>query len=213
MVLLHPLIMQVLSFKLNVGHFPHLADLVTRINYNHFYMSDTGNLRTLPSSENVASRLGKAFLGRTDWWQYDNNLCSFHSSWSTVSEVNSFPFEMVVSYGILGCSQINIQDGHQKNSNLKIDSSVSPPHILEGSTIKHLPSNSTVYLYRNGIYFCKSIVAYWWKNRVESFILWSMNKKDLSCKFGIKSEKQNLLLRTGLDWTKMLQTSISLFFC
>lgn len=149
MVLLHPLIMQVLSFKLNVGHFPHLADLVTRINYNHFYMSDTGNLRTLPSSENVASRLGKAFLGRTDWWQYDN-LCSFHSSWSTVSEVNSFPFEMVVSYGILGCSQINIQDGHQKNSNLKIDSSVSPPHILEGSTIKHLPSNSTVYLYRNG---------------------------------------------------------------
>ncbi|KAM5564734.1 gamma-tubulin complex component 5 [Rosa sericea] len=59
-------LLRVLSFKLNVGHFPHLADLVTRINYNHFYMSDTGNLRTLPSSENVTSRLGKAFLGRTD---------------------------------------------------------------------------------------------------------------------------------------------------
>ena len=69
-VLLHGLIMQVLSFKLNVGHFPHLADLVTRINYNYFYMSDTGNLRTLPSSENVTSRLGKAFLGRTDWSVY-----------------------------------------------------------------------------------------------------------------------------------------------
>ncbi|XP_050363189.1 uncharacterized protein LOC126782071 isoform X2 [Argentina anserina] len=59
-------LLRVLSFKLNVGHFPHLADLVTRINYNHFYMSGTGNLRTLQSSENVTSRLGKAFLGRTD---------------------------------------------------------------------------------------------------------------------------------------------------
>ncbi|CAB4296421.1 unnamed protein product [Prunus armeniaca] len=59
-------LLRVLSFKLNVGHFPHLADLVTRINYNYFYMSDGGNLRTLPSSENVTSRLGKAFLGRTD---------------------------------------------------------------------------------------------------------------------------------------------------
>ncbi|ONI32857.1 hypothetical protein PRUPE_1G389900 [Prunus persica] len=59
-------LLRVLSFKLNVGHFPHLADLVTRINYNYFYMSDSGNLRTLPSSENVTSRLGKAFLGRTD---------------------------------------------------------------------------------------------------------------------------------------------------
>ncbi|XP_068329347.1 uncharacterized protein [Pyrus communis] len=59
-------LLRVLSFKLNVGHFPHLADLVTRINYNYFYMSDAGNLRTLPSSENVASRLGKAFLGRTE---------------------------------------------------------------------------------------------------------------------------------------------------
>ncbi|ONI32860.1 hypothetical protein PRUPE_1G390100 [Prunus persica] len=59
-------LLRVLSFKLNVRHFPHLADLVTRINYNYFYMSDSGNLRTLPSSENVTSRLGKAFLGRTD---------------------------------------------------------------------------------------------------------------------------------------------------
>ncbi|PQM39606.1 gamma-tubulin complex component 5-like isoform X1 [Prunus yedoensis var. nudiflora] len=59
-------LLRVLSFKLNVGHFPHLADLVTRINYNYFYMSDSGNLRTLPSSENVTSRLGKTFLGRTD---------------------------------------------------------------------------------------------------------------------------------------------------
>lgn len=59
------LIMQVLSFKLNVGHFPHLADLVTRINYNYFYMSDSGNLITAPGSETVASRLGKSFA-RTD---------------------------------------------------------------------------------------------------------------------------------------------------
>lgn len=58
--------MQVLSFKLNVGHFPHLADLVTRINYNYFYMSDSGSLKTAPSSENAASRMGKAFVGRTD---------------------------------------------------------------------------------------------------------------------------------------------------
>lgn len=57
---------QVLSFKLNVGHFPHLADLVTRINYNYFYMSDTGNLKTVPSSENATARMGKAFVGRTD---------------------------------------------------------------------------------------------------------------------------------------------------
>ncbi|KAI5353987.1 PREDICTED: CST complex subunit CTC1 [Prunus dulcis] len=59
-------LLRVLSFKLNVGHFPQLTDLVTSINYNYFYMSDSGNLRTLPSSENVTSRLGKAFLGRTD---------------------------------------------------------------------------------------------------------------------------------------------------
>ncbi|CAK9317190.1 unnamed protein product [Citrullus colocynthis] len=59
-------LLRVLSFKLNVGHFPHLADLVTRINYSYFYMSDSGNLRTAPSSETASSRLGKAFMGRTD---------------------------------------------------------------------------------------------------------------------------------------------------
>lgn len=37
------LIVQVLSFKLNVGNFPHLADLVTRINHNYYYISDSGN--------------------------------------------------------------------------------------------------------------------------------------------------------------------------
>ncbi|KAF3446227.1 hypothetical protein FNV43_RR11406 [Rhamnella rubrinervis] len=59
-------LLRVLSFKLNVGHFPHLADLVTRINYNYFYMSDNGNLKTVPSSENASARMGKAFVGRTD---------------------------------------------------------------------------------------------------------------------------------------------------
>lgn len=44
-------LLRILSFKLNVGHFPHLADLVTRINYNYFYMSDSGNLLTVPSFE------------------------------------------------------------------------------------------------------------------------------------------------------------------
>ena len=53
--------MQVLSFKLNVGQFPHLADLVTRINYNYFYMSDSGNLVTAPAT----SKLGKSFPVRT----------------------------------------------------------------------------------------------------------------------------------------------------
>ncbi|XP_038704303.1 gamma-tubulin complex component 5-like isoform X2 [Tripterygium wilfordii] len=57
-------LLRVLSFKLNVGHFPHLADLVTRINYNHFYMSDSGNLMTASGSETVASRLGKAFAAK-----------------------------------------------------------------------------------------------------------------------------------------------------
>ncbi|KAK7818653.1 hypothetical protein CFP56_041156 [Quercus suber] len=59
-------LLRVLSFKLNVGHFPHLADLVTRINYNYFYMSDSGNLMIAPSSETVGLRMGKAFVGRTD---------------------------------------------------------------------------------------------------------------------------------------------------
>ncbi|GMH04061.1 hypothetical protein Nepgr_005900 [Nepenthes gracilis] len=43
-------LLRVLSFKLNVGHFPHLADLVTRINYNYYYMSDSGNMITAPGS-------------------------------------------------------------------------------------------------------------------------------------------------------------------
>ncbi|XP_010248230.1 PREDICTED: gamma-tubulin complex component 5 [Nelumbo nucifera] len=59
-------LLRVLSFKLNVGHFPHLADLVTRINYNYYYMSDSGNLLTVPGSETSASRLGKAFPARPD---------------------------------------------------------------------------------------------------------------------------------------------------
>ncbi|KAA8519662.1 hypothetical protein F0562_013893 [Nyssa sinensis] len=59
-------LLRVLSFKLNVGHFPHLADLVTRINYNFFYMSASGNLITAPGAETVTSRLGKAFPIRTD---------------------------------------------------------------------------------------------------------------------------------------------------
>ncbi|KAL5984897.1 hypothetical protein ACLOJK_038733 [Asimina triloba] len=59
-------LLRVLSFKLNVGHFPHLADLVTRINYNYFYMSDTGNLLTVPGSDTATSKLGKALLSRPD---------------------------------------------------------------------------------------------------------------------------------------------------
>ncbi|XP_008795985.2 gamma-tubulin complex component 5-like isoform X1 [Phoenix dactylifera] len=47
-------LLRILSFKLNVGHFPHLADLVTRINYNYFYMSDSGNLLTVPNFESSA---------------------------------------------------------------------------------------------------------------------------------------------------------------
>ncbi|KAK1626301.1 hypothetical protein QYE76_000616 [Lolium multiflorum] len=43
-------LLRILSFKLNVGHFPHLADLVTRINYNHYYMSDTGSFSAIPGS-------------------------------------------------------------------------------------------------------------------------------------------------------------------
>ena len=40
----------VLSFKINVGQFQHWADLVTKINYHNFYMSDTGNLITAPTT-------------------------------------------------------------------------------------------------------------------------------------------------------------------
>ncbi|KAK1435405.1 hypothetical protein QVD17_01168 [Tagetes erecta] len=52
-------LLRVLSFKLNVGQFPHLADLVTRINYNNFYMSDTGNLITAPASDSLKFKLAK----------------------------------------------------------------------------------------------------------------------------------------------------------
>ncbi|OAY57168.1 gamma-tubulin complex component 5 isoform X1 [Manihot esculenta] len=59
-------LLRILSFKLNVGQFPHLADLVTRINYNYFYMSDNGSLMTATGSETVSSRLGKVFGARMD---------------------------------------------------------------------------------------------------------------------------------------------------
>ncbi|XP_031495404.1 uncharacterized protein LOC116260984 isoform X2 [Nymphaea colorata] len=52
-------LLKVLSSKTNVGHFPHLADLVTRINYNYFYMSDDGSLLTVPGVETTASRTGQ----------------------------------------------------------------------------------------------------------------------------------------------------------
>ncbi|KAJ7557444.1 hypothetical protein O6H91_05G127000 [Diphasiastrum complanatum] len=45
-------LLRVLSFKLNVGHFPHLTDLITRINYNYYYMSENGHLLT-PIPETV----------------------------------------------------------------------------------------------------------------------------------------------------------------
>ncbi|XP_042508368.1 gamma-tubulin complex component 5-like [Macadamia integrifolia] len=57
-------LLRVLSFKLNVGHFPHLADLVTRINYNYYYMSDSGNLLTVPGAESAVSKLGKGLSGQ-----------------------------------------------------------------------------------------------------------------------------------------------------
>ncbi|CAL5385132.1 unnamed protein product [Camellia sinensis] len=40
--------------------------LVTRINYNYFYMSDNDNLITAPVSETVSSKMGKAFAVRAD---------------------------------------------------------------------------------------------------------------------------------------------------
>ncbi|XP_078149160.1 uncharacterized protein LOC144544512 isoform X2 [Carex rostrata] len=52
-------LLRILSFKLNVGHFPHLADLVTRINHNYFYMSDSGNLLTVPRFQS-SGNFGKA---------------------------------------------------------------------------------------------------------------------------------------------------------
>ncbi|KAK4746251.1 hypothetical protein SAY87_012563 [Trapa incisa] len=56
-------LLRVLSFKLNVGHFPHLADLVTRINYNFFYMSEGGNLKTTTAAaaETATSRWFRPF--------------------------------------------------------------------------------------------------------------------------------------------------------
>ncbi|KAK6939560.1 Gamma tubulin complex component protein, N-terminal [Dillenia turbinata] len=59
-------LLRVLSLKLNVGHFPHLADLVTRVNYNYFYLSESGNLIIAPGSETVASKMGKASQIKTD---------------------------------------------------------------------------------------------------------------------------------------------------
>ncbi|CAI9786567.1 unnamed protein product [Fraxinus pennsylvanica] len=47
-------LLRILSVKLNVGQFPHLAALVTRINYNYFYMSDNGSL-TAPGSRSLRS--------------------------------------------------------------------------------------------------------------------------------------------------------------
>lgn len=58
-------LLRILSFKLNVGHFPHLADLVTRINYNYFYMSDGGNLVTVPNFESGA-KVGKTPAFRSE---------------------------------------------------------------------------------------------------------------------------------------------------
>ncbi|BBN01636.1 gamma-tubulin complex component 5 [Marchantia polymorpha subsp. ruderalis] len=50
-------LMRVLSFRLNVGHFPHLADLVTRINYNYYYMTEDGQLSTpVPDAHALTAR-------------------------------------------------------------------------------------------------------------------------------------------------------------
>ncbi|ONK64090.1 uncharacterized protein A4U43_C07F21980 [Asparagus officinalis] len=59
-------LLRILSFKLNVGHFPHLADLVTRINYNYFYMSNSGNLQTIPRFEASAPRTGKTTVMKAE---------------------------------------------------------------------------------------------------------------------------------------------------
>lgn len=59
-------LMRILSFKLNVGQFPHLADLVTRINYNHFYMSHNGSLINAPGSNAAPSKSGKLFAGQRE---------------------------------------------------------------------------------------------------------------------------------------------------
>lgn len=70
---------QILSFKLNVGQFPHLADLVTRINYNHFYMSHNGSLINAPGSNTVPSKSGKLFAGQRDWKILEGIVFSFFS--------------------------------------------------------------------------------------------------------------------------------------
>jgi gamma-tubulin complex component 5 len=50
-------LLRVLSFRLNVGHFPHLADLVTRINYNYYYMTEDGQILTpIPDSQGQMAR-------------------------------------------------------------------------------------------------------------------------------------------------------------
>ncbi|GAQ81443.1 Spc97 / Spc98 family of spindle pole body component [Klebsormidium nitens] len=46
-------LLRVLSSKLNVGHFPHLADLVIRINYNHYYMNEQGRILLSPASASM----------------------------------------------------------------------------------------------------------------------------------------------------------------
>ncbi|KAF2300532.1 hypothetical protein GH714_013962 [Hevea brasiliensis] len=58
-------LLRILSFKLNGGN-SSFGDLVTRINYNYFYMSDNGSLKTATGSETVSSRLGKVFGARMD---------------------------------------------------------------------------------------------------------------------------------------------------
>ncbi|GAA0157206.1 non-motor microtubule binding protein [Lithospermum erythrorhizon] len=55
-------LLRILSLKLNVGQFPHLADLVTRINYNYFYLSESGSLKNAPAPGTLTSKLSKAFV-------------------------------------------------------------------------------------------------------------------------------------------------------
>ncbi|XP_057863216.2 uncharacterized protein LOC131071418 [Cryptomeria japonica] len=47
-------LLRVLSFKLNVGKFPHLEDLVGRINYNYFYMSEGGHVSAIQPETNCS---------------------------------------------------------------------------------------------------------------------------------------------------------------
>ncbi|CAF2060239.1 unnamed protein product [Brassica oleracea var. botrytis] len=59
-------LLRVLSSKLNVGHFPHLADLVTRINYNYHYMPDTGSSISASGAETKSSRTLSAKSDQSD---------------------------------------------------------------------------------------------------------------------------------------------------